>query len=360
METSIDLTSKPERKTPVLPEIFYELTERQGEENVIFGKDEKGVVAPCEIVVKGTPQIYNPTTVIINNGGAETENDSQPNGNERPRSGYRYWLRRAFVGKDESDEEREKENHPWLFIFKQELGRHLGEFIGTFFLVYFVAGIQLNQSRNLNDQINNINKGMTASMNLTGLIFCFGHVSGAHFNPCVTLGFLLRGAFQLWETVTYIIVQFAGAVTAAAVLEALFTNAYGLGTTTPRTSITDREAFGIEILITFILITVILTTAQNVQIIGATSGIAVGSTFGACELFAWNFTGASANPWRSIGPAIISGQGWNSYWVYIVGPLVGTLCAVVGQRILINGITRFETSAGKGHNKHSRRADKRS
>jgi aquaporin Z len=130
---------------------------------------------------------------------------------------------------------------------------------------------------------------------------------------------MLRGVFNPLRAITYIITQFAGAVLAASILYAIFGNIAGLGTTTP--SGRDVDSFGVEILISFILITVILSTAEKAQILGPVAAIAVGGTFTALLTFAWNISGASANPWRTFGPTLISNVGWKTIWVYIVGML---------------------------------------
>ena len=270
----------------------------------------------------------------------------------RPRSGWRDWASRILVGKEEAEELYEQRYHKKRSWFKKEVRRHVAEFIGTFFLVLFICGIQINQGLYPNGGVSNIDKGLTSAFVLTGLIFCFGRISGAHFNPCVTLAFFLRGAFKLCRCITYIIFQFAGAVSAAAVLYDIFGVVDYLGTTTPGDGLTNPDAFGVEILLTFLLISVILTTAENANILGATSGLAVGSTFGAIELLGWNFSGASVNPWRTIGPTIIADYAWDTYWIYISGPLVGTILAVLVQRLMVTGVPRHETlSNGQGAGK---------
>lgn len=268
--------------------------------------------------VMGAPGTQ-PTNVIINvNDPKQKESDNgKKNRNQLPpETPFQYWIRRIFIGKNEEEEENEHKHHKKLNFFKKEMRRHVAEFVGSFFIVFFIAGIQINQNLIPSGGVWNIDKGLVAGFLLVGLIFCFGKVSGAHFNPCVTLGFTLRGAFDFPRFITYVIIQFAGAVSGAAVLYGLFGNVNGLGTTTPGVGIQAKEAFGVEILCTFLLITVILTTSENAQILGPASGLAVGAMFGAIELWAWNFSGASVNPWRTIGPTIISGKGWDTYWVY--------------------------------------------
>jgi len=288
----------------------------------------------------------------------DDEEARKKNPQPRPRRGFKDKASRILLGKDEDEELYEQKHHKRLNWFKNEVRRHVAEFIGTFFLIFFVCGIQVNQGLYPNGGVANIDKGLTSGFVLIGLIFTFGKVSGAHFNPCVTLGFLLRGAFNFWRFLTYIIVQFAGAVSGAAVLYGLFGVVDELGTTTPGDGLKNTHVFGVEILLTFILINVILTTAENANIVGATAGLAVGSTFGAIELLGWNFSGASVNPWRTIAPTMIADYAWRTYWIYIIGPLIGTILAVLVQRLMVTGISREDTKdAGKGSGKNDNRDD---
>ena len=148
----------------------------------------------------------------------------------------------------------------------------------------------------------------------------------------VTFAFFLRGIFDIRLIPLYWIAQFAGSVSASAVLLGMFGDIANLGMTAPST--TNELAFAAEILITFILITVILNTAEKAEILGPQSALAVGSVFGALLLFAWNTSGASANPFRSLGPAIIGNTGWKTIWIYIIGPMIGMFLAVIVQRII--------------------------
>jgi len=260
----------------------------------------------------------------------------------RQRKHWKDKARRIIVGKEEDEElyeQKHSKKYNWL---KKELRRHLAEFVGTFFLILFVCGIQVNQGLYPDGGVANIDKGLVSGFILVGLIFSFGRVSGAHFNPCVTLAFLLRGAFNFWRFLTYITAQFAGAVSGAAVLYGLFGIVDHLGATVPGAGLENSHAFGVEILITFILITVILSTAEDATIEDAIAGLAVGLTFGAIEIWAWNFTGASVNPWRSIAPIMISDFGWKTYWIYIIGPLVGTILAVLMERFMKTGVPSVE------------------
>lgn len=251
----------------------------------------------------------------------------------RPLKNVRYWLRRALIGKTAEDVKNEPEFYRKLI---QVLCKFVAEFIGTFFLVLFICGIQMVDVYSATelgvDDVNLISKGIIGGFVLAGLIYAFGGTSGCHLNPVVTFAFFLRGVFDIRFIVVYWAAQIAGAVSAAAVLLGMFGDIGNLGMTAPST--TNELAFGAEILITFILLTVILSTTEKAELLGPQSALAVGSVFGALLLFAWNTSGASANPFRSLGPAIVGNTGWNTIWIYIVGPIIGMLLAVIVQRII--------------------------
>lgn len=156
----------------------------------------------------------------------------------------------------------------------------------------------------------------------------------------------------------YWLAQFGGAITASAILRGLYGNIGGLGNTIPSTS--NTMAFGVEILITFILLTVIMSTTEKGEILGPQSALAVGAVFTALLLFAWNVSGGSANPFRTLAPTIISGTGWDTVWIYIVGPIIGMLIAVIVQRIIANPRNlEAEKLAVRGSNKDASDLEKR-
>ncbi|KAL0489224.1 hypothetical protein AKO1_013748 [Acrasis kona] len=269
---------------------------------------------------------------------AEKQDDKKDNKGkkaERKRPDILWWCRRIIVGKNVEEEKESCKKHPHFEAIKREFRRYVCEFIGTLFLILFVSGIQTVQAFSTGlgtNDVTLIDKGVISGFLLAGMIYIFGTVSGAHFNPLVTVAFFLRGVMVWWRTITYVIVQLAGAIVGAAILYGIFGNIGGLGTTVPIVS--PGAALGVEILITFLLIMVVLSTAEKSKILGPVSAIAVGATFGSVELFAWNLTGASANPWRTFAPTIISGVGWRTIWVYFAGPIIGMIIAVIVQRII--------------------------
>ncbi|KAH7848073.1 hypothetical protein Vadar_033520 [Vaccinium darrowii] len=155
------------------------------------------------------------------------------------------------------------------------------------------------------------------------MIYTVGHISGAHFNPAVTITFALFRRFPWREVPIYVGAQFVGSILASGVLCLMFdvTSKAYFGTV-PVGS--DRQSLGIEIIITFFLMFVISGVATDNRAIGELAGLAVGSTIMLNVFVAGPISGASMNPARSIGPAIVK-HVYKGLWVYIVGPLLGAI-----------------------------------
>ncbi len=157
---------------------------------------------------------------------------------------------------------------------------------------------------------------------IMALIYALGHVSGAHFNPGVTIAFALFRHFQPREVAPYILAQFVGAIIGAAILWALFGDAVESGVTVPSGS--DAQAIGMEIVLTFLLMFVITAVATDVRATGAAAAIAIGATVGLDVLVGGPITGGSMNPARSLGPAVVSGE-IDALWIYLVAPPIGAI-----------------------------------
>ena len=151
------------------------------------------------------------------------------------------------------------------------------------------------------------------------MIYAVGHVSGAHFNPAVTLAFALTRHFPWSRAAVYWFAQVAGAVAAAFFLRA------SLGTSQHRRdapSGSDVQSFAWELLMTALLMFVIMAVATDTRAVGEAAAIAVGGSIGLCAMFGGPISGASLNPARSLGPALVSGE-LNALWLYILAPIVG-------------------------------------
>jgi aquaporin Z len=159
------------------------------------------------------------------------------------------------------------------------------------------------------------------------IILFMGAVSGAHLNPAVTVAFTLRTDFPLRRVPMYIVAQFTGAVLATWTLTGLVGRQGTAGLTLPGHGISTVAAMAWEVVLTTGLVSVILGTASGAQQIGPMAAIAVGSYIALAGLIGAPVSGASMNPARSLGPALVLGD-WTSWWAYLAGPLIGGTIAV--------------------------------
>ncbi|MGA7731155.1 MAG: MIP family channel protein [Chloroflexia bacterium] len=200
------------------------------------------------------------------------------------------------------------------------------EFAGAYALVTAGCGAIVVDS--LTGALGHVGVVVVFGLVIMVMIASTGHLSGAHFNPAVTLAFALIRHFPLRDVPFYIGGQIAGAVTGALTLQFIFGPVANLGATIPSGS--AWQAVGVEILLTALLMYVITSVAIDTRAAGELAGIAIGATVALDALWAGPITGASMNPARSFGPALVSGQ-WHGHWVYWLGPILG---AMLGASIL--------------------------
>jgi aquaporin Z len=160
------------------------------------------------------------------------------------------------------------------------------------------------------------------------MIYALGPLSGLHINPAVTIAFAGRGVFKVAWVLPYLIVQLAGAVSAALFLQAMYGHVASGGNYPIAKHGGEWRSLIMEIVLTAILVTVILNTATGYRSIGHNAALAVGSTVALLGLFASPISGASMNPARTLGPDIVS-LDFNGWWIYIAGPLAGAAIAVM-------------------------------
>lgn len=218
------------------------------------------------------------------------------------------------------------------------------EVLGTFVLTTIGAGMEVVPAA-MHSPVNEVLHWSAPGMIVMAMIYSLGDVSGAHINPVVTLSFALRGAFRWRYVPEYWACQLLGAVLAAELLRAIFGLAGHLGTTRPHTG--SGTALVIEILLTVFLVLVILATADGSRLVGHNAGIAVGATIVVDGFFGGPVSGASMNPARSLGPALVSGT-LSDVWIYVIGPTVGALFAVALIRILRGPPPAHEAEAATG------------
>ena len=167
------------------------------------------------------------------------------------------------------------------------------------------------------------------------LILAMGKVSGAHLNPAVSFGFALRGDFPWWRVPGYILVQLGGAALAAWFLQAVIHVSSLYGSNYPAANHSGLDAFLMEIVLTFGLVSVILGTASGAQNVGVLGALGVGSYIALAGLWASPLSGASMNPARTFGPDLVAAH-FSQYWVYVAGPFAGAVVAV-GVAFVLRG-----------------------
>jgi aquaporin NIP len=204
------------------------------------------------------------------------------------------------------------------------------EFVGTFGLVFAGTGAVIIDAVT-NGGVSHVGIGLTFGLIVMVMIYAFGHVSGAHLNPAVTLAFAAGRHFP-WPLVPlYWAAQLAGGVTASLVHKALFGDVARLGTTLAYGS--AAQSFGLEIILTLLLMVVITSVATDTRAVGQAAAIAIGGTIGLEAIFAGPISGASMNPARSLAPAIVSNT-WSDQWLYIAGPMVGAMIGVTLYQVV--------------------------
>jgi aquaporin NIP len=202
--------------------------------------------------------------------------------------------------------------------------RFFSEFIGTFILVFAGTGaIVVNQVSG--GVIGHAGVALTFGLVVAAMIYTFGDVSGAHLNPAVSIGFAIAGRFPAKDLFGYITAQILGALTASGILKLLFPTATTLGMTLPAGD--AAQSFMLEIILTAILMLTILSVSHGAKEKGITAAIAIGSVVGLEAMFAGPICGASMNPARSLGPALVS---WNFeyIWLYPIATILGAIIAI--------------------------------
>lgn len=202
-------------------------------------------------------------------------------------------------------------------------GALVAEFVGTFCLVFAGCGAIVVDA--MTHQITHVGVALVFGLVVAALVYALGHVSGAHFNPAVTIGFWALGEFPSARVLPYIAAQLGGSLAASALLVALFGHIGEVGVTMPSGS--PMVSLVLEAVMTFLLVFVIFGSAVHGMAVKGFAGIAIGAAIALDALFGGPISGASMNPARSLGPAVIAGD-WSAQWIYVVGPIAGALLAV--------------------------------
>ncbi|MEJ6807240.1 MAG: aquaporin [Saprospiraceae bacterium] len=210
------------------------------------------------------------------------------------------------------------------------MNKYIAEAIGTFALVFCGTGAIIIDGVS-GGALGTVGIAITFGLIVMAMIAAVGEVSGAHFNPAVTIGFWVSKRFEGKEVLPYITAQAIGAFFASGVLRFLFPDSLTMGETLPAGA--WLQTFVFEIILTFFLMFVIIHVATGSKEQGIIASIAIGAIVLLEALFAGPITGASMNPIRSIAPAIVN-MNLEHLWMYIVAPILGSVLAVFSWKLI--------------------------
>ncbi|MEP0810301.1 aquaporin [Trichocoleus sp. ST-U2] len=222
----------------------------------------------------------------------------------------------------------------WNSVFQSCKQQAIAEGVGTFILVFAGTGaVMVNQISD--GAVTHLGISFVFGAVVAALIYALGHISGAHFNPAVTLAFWTSGFFPKRQVLPYILAQSLGAIAASALLWMALGRVGNLGATVPLEG-NWLQSLVLETVLTFILMFVIFGSGLDRRAPIGFAGLAIGLTVGLEAAFMGPITGASMNPVRSLGPALVGGI-WQHHWVYWVAPILGAQLAVLIYSQLSNG-----------------------
>jgi aquaporin NIP len=214
--------------------------------------------------------------------------------------------------------------------------RLAAEFVGTFTLVFAGCGAVMVDAKT--QSLGHVGVAISFGLAIMVMIYAVGHISGAHFNPAVSLGFAVSRHFPWPRLLGYWTAQVLGALAAAAILRGSLGNIANTGATLPSGS--ERQSFLWELVLTFFLMFVIMAVATDTRAVGEAAAIAIGGTVGLDAMFGGPISGASMNPARSLGPALVSGD-LHALWLYLAAPLAGATLGALAYQLV-----RGEAAAG--------------
>ncbi len=225
-----------------------------------------------------------------------------------------------------------KQGVVYLYKLYALMKQYIAETIGTFTMVFCGCGaMTINEITN--GDVTHVGIAITWGLIVMAMIYAFGEISGAHFNPAVTVSFAYAKKFPWRKVPNYVLAQAIGAFLAIGILWFLFPESYSLGATYPAEGFEPYKAFLLELILTFFLMLVIINVSTGSKEIGTMAAIAVGGVILLEAMFAGPMTKASMNPIRSLAPAIISGN-LQDLWLYVTAPFIGALLAVLSCKLV--------------------------
>jgi MIP family channel proteins len=219
-------------------------------------------------------------------------------------------------------------------VLPDALRRGTAEFVGTFALVFIATGAILAAGPIAEPGVVGI--ALAYGFVVAVMVSAVGHISGGHFNPAVTLGFLVTGRIHPIVAVVYWVAQFAAAAAASALLRWIFNDTLegNLGAPLLNPSIEPEAGLIIEALLTFFVVWVVFATAADPRgTFKSIAGLAIGFAIAMGVLMGGALTGAAMNPARAFGPELLANH-WTDFWIWYVGPFAGAVIAAVAYEML--------------------------
>nr|XP_022343421.1 aquaporin AQPAe.a-like isoform X2 [Crassostrea virginica] len=210
------------------------------------------------------------------------------------------------------------------------------ELLGTLFLVFFGCASATGQQNQANPDYVQI--ALAFGLIVGTMVWGIAHVSGGHINPAITLGALVTRRVSIVRALMYIVCQCIGAIVGAAILFGLTpANARaGLGVNAMQGDVTEAQGFGVEVMITFVLVFTVLASIDGKRSdLHGSAPLSIGLAVAVGHLVAIAYTGCSMNPARSFGPAVIQ-NAWDSHWVFWIGPFVGSFVAALSYEYIFS------------------------
>lgn len=205
----------------------------------------------------------------------------------------------------------------------------VAEFVGTFTLVFAGCGAIMVDAKT--HALGHVGVALSFGLVIMVMIYAVGHISGAHLNAAVTFAFALTRRFPWTRAAGYWCAQLLGALTAAALLRGTLGDIAHVGATLPSGS--QGQSFLWELVMSFFLMFVIVAVATDTRAVGEAAAIAIGGTIGLDAMFGGPISGASMNPMRSLGPALVSGD-LHALWLYILAPILGASLGALGYQFI--------------------------
>jgi aquaporin TIP len=216
-------------------------------------------------------------------------------------------------------------------VFEDALRRGAAEFVGAFTLIFIGVGSIVTAAQIHDPSL--IGVALAHGLAIAVMVSALGHISGAHFNPAITFGFLITRRIKVSIALVYWVAQAAGAAAAALLVRELLprasTDIVHLGVPAIGGGVNSGAAFGLEAIMTFFLVWVVFASAVDPRgTFKSIAGLAIGLTITIDILFGGPLTGAAMNPARAFGPQLV-GSHWANAWVWYAGPVLGASVAAV-------------------------------